>query len=91
MRPCSVDDVRVLVMDVPEEFLRGLSGIYLLGGTKRQRRLRQATYGMYTLNRIFLSALPDPMLRQVWRPPPKPSVAKRYTRLRSEVHEAGRW
>ena len=66
---------------MPDQYLNELTGIFLLGGTARQGRLRKLTYGMYSSGRIFLFAFPRRMLTQLWPSAPKPSVAKSYTKF----------
>ena len=66
---------------IPKEFLTELSGVFLLGGTARQRQLKKITFGMYSGNRIFLFALPTHTLAQQWSKVPKPSQAKEYTKF----------
>src|SRR5580658_1561284 len=40
VRPWSVGDVADVLRSIPERHLLGLTGVYLLGGTVRQRSLR---------------------------------------------------
>lgn len=81
LRPWSVDDIVTVLSAVPHRYLGELTGVFLLGGTTRQRRLKSVTYGMYSSNRVYLFALPTPKLTQVWPVTPKPSVMQRYKKF----------
>jgi hypothetical protein len=89
LRPCSVDDVVTVLRAVPEQYLSDLTGVFLLGGTTRQRRLKKITYGMYSGNQIYLFALSEPRLTQIWSATPKPSVAKRYEQFGVAITSLG--
>jgi len=59
IRPCTPSDVAGVLGAIPSEFLIDLTGVYLLGGTTRQRGLTgKVTYGMYGRNRIYRFAIP---------------------------------
>ena len=81
MRPCTPRDVADVLSTIPDEFLADLTGVFLLGGTNRQRSLTTVTYGMYSRGRIFLCAYSKRMLTHAWSKMPKPSVAKEYTKF----------
>src|ERR1035438_7190805 len=66
---------------IPTEYLTGLSGVYLLGGTVNKRQTKSITYGMYYRDSVYRFARPERMLRQIWRSAPKPSVAQQFTRF----------
>src|SRR6185312_12504814 len=63
------------------DFLVGLSGVYLLGGTSKQRRLRSLRYGMYSLGRVFLCPFPESMMSSVWTRSFKPSELREYAKF----------
>jgi hypothetical protein len=88
VRPWSIDDVAEVLTTIPGVYLADLAGVFLLGGTSRQRNLKKITYGMYSSGRIFLFALPEVMLVQHWRSMPKPSVVKEYTKFGATVTSA---
>jgi hypothetical protein len=81
VRPWSIEDVASVLRAIPEHFLTGLTGVFLLGGTTRQRSLKRLTYGIYNSNQIFLFALPERMLEQNLSKMPKPNVAHAYTKF----------
>ncbi len=81
MRPWSVEDVASVLRAIPERFLTGLTGVFLLGGTTRQRSLKRLTYGIDNTNQIFPFALPERMLDQNLSKMPKPNVALAYTKF----------
>jgi hypothetical protein len=87
--PCGPDDIVQVLMDVPLEFLKGLRAIVLLAGTLKQIKARRLRFGAYELGRIFLHPLPERRLRTVWKPPPKASVRKEYTRFGAEFRDEG--
>jgi len=80
LRSWSVEDVAEVLESIPDEFVAGLVGVFLLGGTARQRSLKKLTYGMYSRDRIFLFPLPARMLEQKLAKMPKPSVAQEHTK-----------
>lgn len=75
---------------IPPEFLVDLAGVFLLGGTAKQRRLTKVTYGMYSMGRIFLFAFPETALVQRWPKMPKPSVEREYTKLGATISSDGK-
>ena len=81
VRPWSVEDVAKVLCSIPEKFLMDLTGVYLLGGTVRQIRLRNITYGMYSSCQIFLCAFPQRMLEQLLPSTPKPSEMQPFTKF----------
>jgi len=81
VRPWSVEDVADVLQSIPDQFLTGLTGVFLLGGTSRQRSLKRLAYGIYSTNRVFLFALPERMLEQSLSKMPKPNVAHAYTKF----------
>lgn len=74
VRPCSVDDVMEFLRNIPPEFLAGLNGIYLLGGTAKQRRGAVLPDGCYDFKayKIYLAACPKNDLVQFWSTLPPP-------------------
>lgn len=82
VRPCTHDDVAGVLAAIPPEFLDNLTGVFIFGGTARQRGLtKKVTYGMYSRNRIFLFAYSEKLLTHSWSHMPKPTVAKEYTKF----------
>jgi len=90
VRPWSVEDVARVLQSIPNQFLIGLTGVFLLGGTSRQRSLKSLTYGIYSTNRIYLFALPERMLEQHLSKMPKPNVAHAYTRFGATITPDGK-
>lgn len=90
MRPWTARDVADVLVAIPPEFLSDLAGVFLLGGTVKQRSRTKPTYGMYSAGRIFLFALPDNGLVQRWPKMPKPSVAKEYTKFGATISPDGK-
>lgn len=81
LRPWKVDDVVDVMARVPSSLLSGLSGVYLMGGTARQRRMRSLTFGMYLSERIYLFAVPQQRLTDGWTTSSKPSEITKYTKF----------
>jgi hypothetical protein len=82
VRPCTPEAVANVLGVIPNAFLHDLTGVFLLGGTTRQRSLTtKTTYGMYSRGRIFLCAYPQKLMTQKWARMPKPSVTKEYTKF----------
>lgn len=90
IRPWTVDDVVEVLTRVPSLFVSGLTGVYLMGGTARQRRLRSLTFGMYFSERIYLFPVPLERLTQGWRTSSKPTEMKKYTRFGAVVKSSDR-
>jgi len=90
MRPWTTQDAADVLGAIPSEFLTDMTGVFLLGGTTRQRSLSKVTYGMYRRGRIFLCAYPKRMLAQKWSKMPKPSVAKEYTKFGAILDSDGK-
>ncbi len=88
--PWTVNDLVVVLTQVPSAFLSGLSGVYLMAGTARQRRLRSLTFGIYASARIYLFPVPQESLAQGWPSSSKPSEIKRYTKFGATVESSGR-
>jgi hypothetical protein len=91
LRPCTPEDVAGVLGTIPSEFLTDLTGVFLLGGTTRQRGLtKKVTYGMYGRGRIFLFAYSEKLLTQKWSKMPKPSTAKEYTKFGGSLVSDGK-
>jgi hypothetical protein len=90
VRPWSIGDVAEVLTTIPDQYLAGLEGVFLMGGTSRQRHLKKITYGMYGSGRIYLFALPEVMLVQHLRGMPKPSLVKEYTKFGATVIPSGK-
>ena len=90
VRSWSAEDVADVLRSIPNQFLAGLTGVFLLGGTTRQRGRKSLTYGLYTGRRIFLCALPSRMLEQHLTKMPKPSVVHTYTRCGATLTPDGK-
>jgi len=90
--PVTIDDVAALLERVPSDFLKGLAGVYLLGGTAKQARSRLVRYGTYYRNSVYLHPLPKKRPDVVYAHMPKPSVAREYTKFGAEfVQRNGVW
>ena len=90
LRPWSIQDVVGVLTAIPEGLLDGLSGVYLLGGTARQRQGKTFLYGMYQGSRIFLFPLQARMLSQIWKHRPKPNIEKNYTKFGATITSNGK-
>ena len=96
VRPWTARAVAEVLAAIPPAFLVDLAGVFLLGGTAKQRSLTKGTtYGMYSHgryipSRIFLFALPEKSLVQRWAKMPKPSVAKEYTKFGATLSPDGK-
>jgi hypothetical protein len=87
VRPCTARDVADVLEAIPPGFLTDLAGVFLLGGTAKQRSLTtKVTYGIYSADRIFLFASPATRLVQRLPKMPKPSVAREYTKFGATVN-----
>ena len=86
VRPWNVQDVVDVLTTIPQEFLDGLNGVYLLGGTARQRKSKRFLYGTYQGTRIFLFPLQARMMSQIWKQRPKPNIEKNYTKFGATIN-----
>lgn len=93
VRPFSAADVRQILADVPAKYLHGLTAVFLLGGSAKQLRSRRINrYGMYSSGRIYLCPIPTSSLVRHLDHPPKPSVAREYTRFGAVLSQvSGNW
>lgn len=93
VRPYCVEDICQVLSDVPMEYLRGLTDVFLLGGSAKQSRShRMYRYGLYYSNQIWLVPTPTTSLTQFWRNPPRPSTIREYTRFGASFAQVeGQW
>jgi len=96
VRPWTVRDVADVLGAIPQGFLVDLSGVFLLGGTAKQRGLTKLTYGMYSAwygstsgHRVFLCAVPENRLALKWSKMRKPSVVREYTKFGATINPDG--
>ena len=75
--PVSKDDIRAELAKVPNEYLSGLDGVVLLGGSRKQEQSfgSQAYWGCYRWNVIYLAAYPRAYMRRMYKTRIKPSEA----------------
>jgi hypothetical protein len=78
VRPCTVTDVAEVLSSIPREFVTGLGGVYLMGGTARQARTHAVTYGMYWRDQIFLFPVSARKLETGWTGSSNPAELQRY-------------
>lgn len=81
IQPCEPHDIISVLQRVPENFIKGLKSIFLMGGTKKQSNVKFATklvYGMYQSSSIYLFAYPSHMMHLVYRQLPPPHIMKDY-------------
>ncbi len=93
VRPFSIEDIRKVLIDVPVNYLDGLSAIILLGGSTKQFRSRHLyRYGMYSAGIIYLCPIPKKLLIHRFKRPPKPNVTREYTRFGASIIQSnGEW
>ncbi|HET7489222.1 MAG TPA: hypothetical protein VFJ85_14925 [Acidimicrobiales bacterium] len=89
-RPWRVDDVVDVLRRVPQPFVAGLAGVYLMGGTAAQGRRRALTFGMYADDRIFLFPVAHQRIAEGWRTPTNPAKLSKYTKFGAAVRPASR-
>ena len=83
IRPFTAEDVRDALVRIPQHFLRGLRGVYLLGGTPKQERASRGDlfhYGCYGWGRVHLHAFPRALLESRYKRPPRPHAMQAYRR-----------
>ncbi len=95
LRPCLAEDVSRVLLQVPAEYLAGLEGVFLLGGTAKQDVSacgRLGRYGGYERGRIYLHAFPRQCMTMWWRRMPKPSIEQEYRLAGAEIfRDKDRW
>ncbi len=82
--PVTPQDVYDTLCRVPVEYLKGLEGVHLLGGTAKQHKValgELACYGRYVHTRIYLSAFPKKLLVERHKRLPPPHVVQEYERV----------
>lgn len=89
IRPFNSKDVTDYLEKVPEEFLKGIGGIYLLGGTKKQKKASFGSlfrYGCYWGSEIYLHAFPEKRMSLTFKKKqPTPSVLEEYNRANANI------
>jgi hypothetical protein len=90
VRPCTVTDLAEVLSSIPREFVTGLIGVYLMGGTARQARTRVVTYGMYWRDRIFLFPVSARKLETGWTCSSNHAERQRYRAAGASVRTARR-
>jgi hypothetical protein len=89
IRPFDSKDISEYLMKVPEEFLKGIRGIYLLGGTKKQMKASFGSlfcYGCYWGSDIYLHAFPEKrMTLSFKKKQPSPSILEEYRRANADI------
>jgi hypothetical protein len=89
-RPYTVADVVNVLTTIPASHLSGLDGVYLMGGTAKQRRTRNLTFGMYSQNRIYLFPVATQRLADGWTCPNNPAQVQIYVRCGAHVRTSKR-
>ena len=89
-RPWTVEDVVDVLRRVPQAFVAGLSGVYLMGGTATQGRRRALTFGIYSNGRIFLFPVAHQRIAEGWRTPANPANLSKYTKFGAAVGSPSR-
>ncbi len=93
--PVTAEDVCDMLRRVPEEFVRGLKFVALLGGTAKQEKValgRLFRYGSYGTCRIFLYAYPKRLLRLRRKRLPRPHIVQEYERVGATyTHDSRGW
>ena len=79
--PVTVGDVVAVLGRIPSAFLSGLTGVYLMAGTAKQRRRRSLTFGLYQTGRIHLFPVPQQRLVEGWRCASRPADLAKYTKF----------
>ncbi|HUB69695.1 MAG TPA: hypothetical protein VL984_04685 [Acidimicrobiales bacterium] len=90
IRPCTVTDVAEVITEVPPEYLSGLAGVYLLGGTVAQMRRTTRTFGMYHEGSAYLFPVPATFLEGFPIKGLRPSSAQRYEMAGAAITTGGR-
>ncbi len=89
IRPFDSKDVVEYLKKVPEEFLKGIGGIYLLGGTSKQRKASFGSlfcYGCYWIGDIYLHAFPEKRMALSFKKrQPNPSILEEYRRANADI------
>lgn len=94
VRPCSIEDLVDFLAKVPFQFLIGLKGIYLLGGTAKQLRGAPLPDGVYNPDdqRIYLMAWRRADLNRFWTTLPKPHCLNEYKSSGAKIERVkGGW
>jgi hypothetical protein len=89
--PLKLLDVKIMVGKLPAKFVESLEAIVLLGGTNKQLKSSNLTYGVYFSNKIFIHAFPKKRLEMIYSSIPKPSALNEYRRAGAtlEKHQSG--
>ena len=93
--PITENDVEEQFKRVPQEFLEGLEGVILLGGSKKQLKVAWShlyCFGGYVWNVIFITPFPKAQLQQRSKRLPAPHIQREYERAGARYeHRDGWW
>ena len=81
--PITEQDVRVQFKKVLQQFLPGLEGVILLGGSTKQLEVTWSDllyFGAYAWNVIFITPFPKAQLQQRFKRLPAPHIQREYER-----------
>jgi hypothetical protein len=85
--PATAEDVREILSKIPLEFLSGLDGVFLLGGSSKQAKaLKLFHYGSYSRGSVYLHPFPKVLLVQHFTKPLDPARAQEYENAGAEIH-----
>lgn len=89
VRPFHPQDINEYLEKMPEEFVNGIKGIYLLGGTKKQKKASFGSlfrYGCYSGSKIYLHAFPENRMTLSFKKnKPSPSILEEYERANANI------
>jgi hypothetical protein len=89
VRPFNSQDVQEYIAKIPEEYLNGIEGIYLLGGTKKQKKVAFGSlfrYGCYWGGKIYLHAISEKVMTQSFKKNrPSPAILEEYKRANANI------
>jgi hypothetical protein len=85
VRGYTAEDVAAVLRRVPAEFLRGLQGVFLMGGTTKQQRSYfsgESVLGCYSEaeRTIYLFPHAREALDAIWKKAPRPHIQQEYIR-----------
>lgn len=93
--PINEHDIKEQFKKVPQEFLEGLEGVILLGGSKKQLKTAWSDlscFGAYVWNVIFITPFPKAQLQQRAKRLPAPHIQREYLRAGARYeHRDGWW
>ncbi len=91
VRPVTIKDIEATLKSIPEQFVRCIRQVALLGGTKKQDKtaFNMFYYGLHYCGSVALCAFPKKFLKQYYNNEPPPLAKQEYERVHAKIYQEG--